>query len=174
MMGENWFYHGTTTKCALTPVSRVLVSASGAQHNPASARARIARRLLFQFHKTELNSEIILDLYTEPTLAEMGSNLRQKQVQAITYWRDFVRDLEGRRFVMIKYARQKLNIADEDPARLADLLGFLTGTPSISPLGFQSKPSLNFKNLTDTRKEFPLISTYALTLHFPFLPDLVT
>ncbi|ELU09041.1 hypothetical protein CAPTEDRAFT_203718 [Capitella teleta] len=79
--------------------------------------------LLFQFHKTELNSEIILDLYTEPTLAEMLSNLRQKQVQAITYWRDFVCDLE-----------------DEDPARLADLLGFLTGARSIPPLGFQQLP----------------------------------
>jgi len=59
------------------------------------------------------------------------------------------------------------SLADEDPAQLEELLVFLTGASAIPILGFQETPSISFLDDSDSRKEFPVVSTCSLTLYLP-------
>jgi hypothetical protein len=59
----------------------------------------------------------------------------------------------------------------EEKTSLEDLLKFLTGSRSIPPLGFDPKPRLQFNLAEDATKDFPVVSTCALTLDLPLVSD---
>ena len=86
------------------------------------------------------SSEALIDLFAEPILAEAGSNLKAMQVKSLTYWRDFVSDLEGKSIWSINYWKLLLCFSDEDPANLTGLLQYLTGARAIPPLGLPMQP----------------------------------
>lgn len=113
-------------------------------------------------------------MFEEPILAEAGSNLKARQVKSLTYWRDFVSDLEGKAIWSINYQKLLLCFSDEDPANLTGLLQYLTGASAIPPLGFPVHPTITFNNTEDARKPFPIVSTCALNLMLPFADDYET
>ena len=55
-----------------------------------------AMRLCLQWSSPVFGVEEMLDLFIEPILADVGSNLRAKQIKSLLWWRDLVVDMGGR------------------------------------------------------------------------------
>jgi hypothetical protein len=63
-------------------------------------------------------------------------------------------------------------LTDEDEKLMTHLLGFLTGSDSVPPLGFVEKPSLQLHREEDPRKDFPVVSVCTLSLTLPLCHSL--
>ncbi|KAJ3640473.1 hypothetical protein Zmor_003767 [Zophobas morio] len=108
-----------------------------------------------------LTAEIMINLF-EVVYSCEGSNIRDAENRTISYWRDYLMDCE--------------EVEDEDGVTLKEILIFATGASSIPPLGFSTKPVIQFmhtkvthENLTDVCKKryFPEANTCALQIHLP-------
>uniref|UniRef100_A0A1Y1N4I9 HECT domain-containing protein n=1 Tax=Photinus pyralis TaxID=7054 RepID=A0A1Y1N4I9_PHOPY len=89
--------------------------------------------------------ELFLIVYTEP-----GTNTRSKENRVISYFRDYVLDLEC----------DPTNIVT-----LPDLLVFATGSDCLPPLGFPLRPEIMF--LHEKNSRFPIANTCSLQLKLP-------
>ncbi|XP_028412537.1 G2/M phase-specific E3 ubiquitin-protein ligase-like [Dendronephthya gigantea] len=88
----------------------------------------------------------MVDLLFTPSFSEEGSNARQREEQAIVFWRDYLQDCGD----------------GEAQATLEDVLIFSTGANSPPPIGFDEEPKIAF-----TEEKYPKANTCVHLLYLP-------
>ncbi|OWF45467.1 G2/M phase-specific E3 ubiquitin-protein ligase [Mizuhopecten yessoensis] len=97
-----------------------------------------------------LTADMVEAVFFKVAFSEAGSNQHQKQTRVVSFWRDFLMDLED----------------GDDELSLKDLLVFATGADVVPPLGFQPEPSLEF-----AEGLYPLANTCAMVLRLPTIDN---
>ena len=122
-----------------------------------------ARSLFQESSCRKLTAEMLDDLFT-PRYSEIGSNRRVKEESIMMNFTHFLEDVEA------GDAQTTVLCPETDELssmilKLADILQFLTGSPSIPVFGFDAKPLVTFEHADVSRKLH--VSTCSLELCFP-------
>ncbi|XP_077863811.1 LOW QUALITY PROTEIN: G2/M phase-specific E3 ubiquitin-protein ligase-like [Saccoglossus kowalevskii] len=109
---------------------------------------------VFISKETVLTSKLIEDLFVVSVLSPEGSNRRTEEQKIISFWRDFLLDIEE----------------CESPVSLKDIIVFATGLDDIPPLGFSPSPTLEFnEGKEDTNMVLPMANTCSNILRIPLV-----
>ena len=111
----------------------------------------------------QLTAEMLDDLYT-PKYSEIGSNRRVKEESVMMHFTHFLEDVEAGEAATTVLCPETDELSSMT-LRLADILQFLTGSPSIPVLGFEANASVTFEHADVSRKLH--VSTCSLELCFP-------
>ncbi|KAB0803118.1 hypothetical protein PPYR_00088 [Photinus pyralis] len=100
-----------------------------------------------------------LDNLFEVSYSAIGSNTRKVENKVITYFRDFLLDCEGNNSQDIS------STCSHGKVSVTDVMVFATGADHIPPLGFRTKPQIEF--LHGDSSIYPKANTCSLTLQLP-------
>ena len=122
-----------------------------------------ARSLFRKSSSKQLTAELLDDLFT-PRYSENGSNRRVKEECIMMNFTHFLEDVEAGDAQTTVLCTETDDVSSVT-LKLADILQFLTGSPSVPVFGFTSNASVKFEHTEVSRKLH--VSTCSLELCFP-------
>ena len=121
----------------------------------------------------QLLASTLVDLF-DLDLSPPGSNKRTREERTVIMWYDYLQDIEG---TCMQYFKVILPIVFSDGnvhtevrscevvVTLESILLFITGSTSIPPTGFETKPTITFSH--DPNVTVPTANTCSLTICLP-------
>ena len=121
----------------------------------------------------QLLASTLVDLF-DLDLSPPGSNKRTREERTVIMWYDYLQDIEG---TCMQYFKAILPIVFSDGnvhtevrscevvVTLESILLFITGSTSIPPTGFETKPTITFSH--DPNVTVPTANTCSLTICLP-------
>lgn len=106
-----------------------------------------AMKQLLTYVPCQVTARELMDLLV-PMYSPRGSNRREEEECIILNWNDYLQDLEG-----------------DGQISPSNVLSFITGAPSMPPMGFDREISIHF--IDDKDKTLPTASTCSLVLRLP-------
>ena len=103
---------------------------------------------LFTYSSHQVTAQDLIYLLV-PAYSSRGSNAREEEEAIMLNWNDYLQDLEG----------------DRSALTPSSVLAFVTGSPTIPPMGFDRPLTIHFIN--DKSKTLPTASTCSLVLRLP-------
>lgn len=142
-------------------------------------------------------ASVIVDMYKVNWSPE-GSTRKAQETKAVSYWRDFVLECEGKlislyfsspylnytlvlmqhlirkqlQVIVLSAQSQCHTVYVVEQGKIEDLLVFLTGSNEVPMFGFDRQAHITFPHqlaLDDQTAEFPVVNTCALHVRLPLL-----
>ena len=137
---------------------------------------------LFTYSCRQVTAHDLIHLLI-PVYSPRGSNAREEEEAIILNWNDYLQDLEGVETLLVSRTRARTGCdtftrhipgiiglfysvaGTESEISPSSVLSFVTGSPTIPPMGFDRTINIHF--IDDKSKTLPTASTCSLVLRLP-------